>query len=283
MINPPSIPWLDLCSLCGQGSSGTVWIARDPSGISRAVKVIPHGQSTGKERQAVSIYRRNISHHPSLIDIFFAGDTDSCFYYVMELADNASATRGEYIPDTLAYRIQKNRLQPAEILHLMQKITSGVAALHSHGFAHRDLKPENILFIHGEPKIGDPDLLSRLDHCSSSGTPEYLPDHPCSAEQQDLHALGKLLYCMFTGEGPEAFPALPEDLPHDQITLLNRIALCCCDMNSPYPNIRELQKHLENTGQKIITAIRPMQKVRNAAFRLLLPGKLSLLCQFGQK
>lgn len=282
MINPPSIPWLDLCSLCGQGSSGTVWIARDPSGISRAVKVIPHSKSTGKERQAVSIYRRNIPHHPSLIDIFFAGDTDSCFYYVMELADNASHIQGEYIPDTLAYRIQKNRLQPAEILHLMQKITSGVAALHSHGFAHRDLKPENILFIHGEPKIGDPDLLSSLDHCSASGTPEYLPDHPCSAGQQDLHALGKLLYCMFTGEDPEAFPALPEDLPHDQIILLNRIALCCCDMIYPYTDIRELQKNLELTEKKITTAIRPQQKILNTDFLRSLTLKFPLLCRFRQ-
>ena len=256
MTNPPSIPWLTLCSICGQGGGGTVWIARDPGGISRAVKVIPYGNSIAAGRQAVTDYRQNIPHHPSLIDIFFSGDTDDCFYYVMELADNASTVPGKYIPDTLAYRMQKKRLQPAEILCLMQKITSGVAALHSQGFAHRDLKPENILFIHGEPKIGDPDLLSRLDHCSYTGTPEYLPGHPCPAEQQDLHALGKLLYCMFTGESPDAFPSLPEDLQGDLAITLNRIAISCCDTAHPYCNIRELQKNLQFAADRMTPAIR---------------------------
>ena len=253
MTNPPYIPWLDLYRICGQGGGGTIWIAREQSGsgMLRAVKIVPEGESTGKIRQAIADYRRNIPYHLSLIDIFFAGDSGEKFYYVMELADNASSVPGEYIPDTLALRMQKNRLPLAEILYLMQKITAGVATLHLHGFAHRDLKPENILFIHGEPKIGDPDLLTALDHRDTTGTPEYLPDHPCPAEKQDLYALGKLLYCMLTGESPDAFPVLPDDLQNNHAIFLNRIAMHSCNTAHPCCTIRKLQENLQYAANRM--------------------------------
>ena len=73
MTNPPYIPWLDLYRICGQGGGGTIWVAREQSGsgMLRAVKIVPEGESTSKIRQAIADYRRNIRYHLSLIDILF--------------------------------------------------------------------------------------------------------------------------------------------------------------------------------------------------------------------
>ena len=268
---PSSIPGMVLTRVCGHGGGGTVWFGHTADGSARAVKIISPGRAAEKAQKAVAIYQQIVPGHPALIHIHSAGYAGEFFFYVMELADNASSIPGEYIPDTLAHRLKQGRLPLTEAVLLMQKIVAGTAQLHAHGYAHRDLKPENILFIQGELKIGDPDLLCGLSHCSAAGTPEYCPAFPCAAGERDLYALGKMLYCMFTGESPEIYPVLPEDLPFGKFGLLNRIALRCCDPGrNKYRCIGDLQKDLKAAGEKIFAPPRSIfsQTLLNNVFPL---------------
>ena len=267
---PSSIPGMVLTRVCGHGGGGTVWFGHTADGSARAVKIISPGRAAEKAQKAVAIYQQIVPGHPALIHIHSAGYAGEFFFYVMELADNASSIPGEYIPDTLAHRLKQGRLPLTEAVLLMQKIVAGTAQLHAHGYAHRDLKPENILFIRGEVKIGDPDLLCGLSHCSAAGTPEYSPVSSTAAGGRDLYALGRMLYCMFTGESPVMYPALPEDLPFGKFGSLNRIALRCCDPGeNRYCNINELQNDLKIAAQKI--AAPPESHCRHAFLPVVLP------------
>ena len=246
MEKPPEIPGMTLYQACGRGGGGTVWIGSGPDRICRAVKIISPGTAADRERQAVAEYKEKIPFHQALINILCTGSVRQSAYYVMELADNAAGSQELYLPDTLAWRLLQGCLLPEGVLILMRQIVSGVRALHDRGYAHRDLKPENMLFVDGCLKISDPELLCPADRYSLGGTPEYSPPEPVPAGEADIYALGKMLYCMFTGEGPDAYPVLPEDFPVGRFGALNRIAMRCCDRSGGrYRNIRELQEELD--------------------------------------
>src|SRR4051812_44185223 len=77
----------------GQGSYGEVWLARNQLGTLRAVKLVFRASfedSQPFEREFKGIHRfEPISRsHDGLVDILQVGSTETCFYYVMELADD---------------------------------------------------------------------------------------------------------------------------------------------------------------------------------------------------
>src|SRR5262245_50660470 len=106
--------------------------------------------------------------HPSQLAILHVGRNDQagCFYYVMELADDAaspvrSSSRGNethlssgsdkdqslvtstatYIPRTLRHEIrQHGRLPVTQCVELGGALATALAHLHSQGLVHRDVK-----------------------------------------------------------------------------------------------------------------------------------------------
>src|SRR5687767_6134378 len=92
--NAPSIPDHELLRKIAEGSYGEVWLARSQLGSYRAVKIIRRSRFNSErpfDRELTGIKRfEPISRsHPSFIDILQAGTLgSSCFYYVMELADD---------------------------------------------------------------------------------------------------------------------------------------------------------------------------------------------------
>src|SRR5215207_9515040 len=96
---PPQIPDHELIHRIGAGSYGEVWLARSITGMYRAVKVVYRSSFDSDrpfEREFAGIRRfEPISRsHESQVDILHIGrnETDSYFYYVMELADDAGTT-----------------------------------------------------------------------------------------------------------------------------------------------------------------------------------------------
>ena len=226
------IPGFRLIEQCGRGGSGSVYLGIDRDGVRRAVRIVhPVANRPGipaRESSAVALYR-NLAHgHPHLIDILYSGHVGSTVYYILPLADSASVRQYRYRPLTLAERLLRGDCTAAEKLRIVRDVADAVAFLHEHGVAHRDLKPENILFVDGVLKVADPGLLAPISCISTGGTREFSPPHPCSGIRTDLYALGKIMYCVFTGFPAENFPKLPPDWKSGFHARLNWMILKCC-------------------------------------------------------
>ena len=247
----PKIPNFKIIEECGRGGSSTVWLAVDSDGIRRAIRIMDNSDEENKgriemESQAISLYRNIASMHPNLLNILYYGRTGKHLYYVTELADNMANFECKYQPDTLANRIRTQHFTKSEMLDCIDSILNGIEYLHKHHLAHHDLKPENILFIHNELKIADPGLASiTTDEAVShdSGTEGFIPPWKATDKEADIYAIGKIIYCLYTGQSALQFPEIPEGVCIKKIADLNRIALKCCekDPDARYKSISEIR------------------------------------------
>ncbi|MBN2641077.1 MAG: protein kinase [Victivallales bacterium] len=235
-----SVPDYQLIAKCGRGSFGDVYVARSLSGCLVALKVIEKNNYSAKEFNGLKYYCSRCADSPFLIKIFHTGETESFFYYTMELADNFGDD-DNYIPETLANRLIKNkRLEPHAVRKLALNLLSGLKTLHSAGLVHRDIKPENIIFVNDVPKLSDIGLVSAVSATFSvGGTLGFIPPEKLTSssgsktETDDLYALGKLIYCVFSGNSPDKFPSLPHEIELDDDTRrLNEVVMVACNADS---------------------------------------------------
>ncbi len=260
---PPRIPDHELIRLIGRGSYGEVWLARSITGEYRAVKVVyrssfDHERPYEREFEGIRKFEPISRSHESQVDILHVGrdEAQGCFFYVMELADDANL-RGSadgasqlgssvvqmdtavYQPRTLkSDLLKRGRLPAPECVKLGLALTTALEHLHSNGLVHRDVKPSNIIFIDGQPKLADIGLVTSLDATRSHvGTVGFAPPEGPGAATGDLYSLGKVLYEAATGRDRQEFPELPTRLGatrEDEAGLieLNEIILKACD-NEP--------------------------------------------------
>jgi WD40 repeat protein len=256
--SPPSIPDYELLRLIGSGAYGEVWLARSVTGAFRAVKVIYRGRFEDDrplEREFRGIQRfEPISRmHSSQVAILHVGRTEEYFYYVMELADDASAESGAapvqaradslsnrespatspspsertdrtftgaatYKPRTVKSELQmRGRLPVEECVRVSLLLTTALEHLHQHGLIHRDIKPSNIIFAGGVPKLADIGLVASMDATRSYvGTEGFVPPEGPGTPQADIYSLGKVLYEICTGRDRQDFPELPTQLRQEQ-------------------------------------------------------------------
>ena len=227
---------LTLLRRCGAGAYGEVWLCRDLTGSRLAVKLIRKGREI-PELRGVTAIRRALPSHPGILAIHHIDEDDDFLWYTMDAADSLGADPEHYLPDTLGNRLR--RQIPVDAVAVMKQLIAAVTALHQAGIVHRDIKPDNILFIRGRAVLGDigmaaPDI-SRL---SLAGTLEFLPPEvrdgsasPGSVGKGgDLYALGKVLYCIISGNPPELFPSLPTGIQRSPLVgRLNHLACRVCD------------------------------------------------------
>lgn len=221
---PRDIPNYDILSLIARGGFGSVWLARERvTGVTRAVKVLVKGDAARTERdiQGVRDYQRSSHNHPHLIQILTVGETDECFDYVMEAADNGSTDPAvAYEAMTLRARLDRDgRLSGKTALEWASAIASGIAQLHRQGLAHLDLKPDNVLMVDGQPKLADVGLVGKIgEPRGRSGTPAYMTPEGAA---DDLFALGRVLYEMISGLPATEYPRLPAEIMSDVDTHLS--------------------------------------------------------------
>ena len=102
----PQLPDHELLRPIAQGSYGEVWLARSALGTFRAVKIVYrktfwHDHPFDREFKGIQKFEPISRSHEGLVDILQVGRGDGYFYYVMELADDASRPdTGCRIPDT---------------------------------------------------------------------------------------------------------------------------------------------------------------------------------------
>src|SRR5215471_15114021 len=91
----------NLVTPIGRGAYGEVWLAQNALGGGRAVKIVFRSSfedSRPFEREFAGIQKfEPISRsHPGLVHILQVGRREDYFYYVMELADDASTARKDH-------------------------------------------------------------------------------------------------------------------------------------------------------------------------------------------
>jgi len=267
--SPPPIPDHELLHCIGHGSYGEVWLARNILGEFRAVKVIyrrgfEHERPFEREFEGIQKFEPISRAHPSQLNILHVGRNEAaqCFYYVMELADDAHGVPASadcaaqspnaaeashalppeggtpYIPRTLKLDLHRHgRLPVAECVRIGLALTTALEHLHRRGLVHRDIKPSNIIFVNGSPKLADIGLVASMDATMSFvGTSGFLPPEGPGTPQGDLYGLGKVLYEMSMGRDRQDFPQLPPDLLHHveypALLELNEVILKACEIDA---------------------------------------------------
>lgn len=259
---PPRVPDHDLLRRIGGGSYGDVWLARSVTGRWHAVKVVwRHNFSSDRpyEREFRGIVQfEPISRsHPGVINILHVGrdDPSGCFYYVMELADDASSGNEKseaptvgvvgpvhavsfssetYRPRTLGAELtMRGRMSVTQVLELGVQLANALGHVHRNGLVHRDVKPSNVIFVNGQAKLADIGLVTGKDEARSFvGTEGFIPPEGPGTVQADLFALGRLLYEASTGKDRCEFPDMPTDLdkwPDREVMLeLNEVLAKAC-------------------------------------------------------
>ncbi len=146
----------------GKGASGTVAEMKDKrNGHSFALKTMMM-ENARDRKQAVAEAQlmqkiTNELSHPNLIKIFHVEEEGNKFYLVMELC------RGGELYDKIA---NASTFSERDASRYLQKIMSGLEALHSHNILHLDIKPENLLLTSTEEdelKITDFGLAKAAD------------------------------------------------------------------------------------------------------------------------
>jgi serine/threonine protein kinase/WD40 repeat protein len=242
-------------------------------GTGRAVKVVyrdtfDNDQPYEREFTGIRKFEPVSRSHESQVDILHIGrnDEQGYFYYVMELADDASRTRsqegevrnaerppaeppttvppaestsqpGAYIPRTLQHDLDtRMRLPFAECLEISLGLAGALKHLHERGLVHRDIKPSNIIFVNGVPKLADIGLVTESEATVSYvGAQGFMPPEGPGRPQGDLYSLGKVIYEMCTGQDRMDFPALPpnfgQSADRQEILEMLAVSLKACEPN----------------------------------------------------
>ena len=275
------------------GGNGDLYLVHEDDGTFLALKVIRKTDNTG-EFNGIDQCRAVSSHISGLVSIRKVGKLDDGrVYCVMQAADNL-AKWPDYEPDTLASRVRRNgRLSPDGVLDIAAKILVTIRELHDAGLAHCDIKPDNILFIGGEPKLADYSLLSDTMNDAmppSSGTigsipPEMLTDPDLRDPKAcDLYAVGKLIYCAWSGSDIILFPSVPKDITLREIGIMRPIYMKACS-SSPTGRFKSADEFTAAVSDARFRLKHSVRTRIRSDFRKNLPVLLTvlliLLCAIG--
>ncbi|MFH8766712.1 serine/threonine-protein kinase [Streptomyces althioticus] len=194
-------------SCLGSGGMGVVHLARSPSGMRVAVKVV-HARYAmdpefrGRFRQEVAAARRvSGAFTAPVVD----ADPDAERPWMATL----------YIPGpTLSEQVNRNGpMDPDQSRRLMAGLAEALRDIHRVGVVHRDLKPSNVLLADDGPKVIDFGISRPRDSELRTETGKLIGTPPFMAPEQfrsprdvgpaaDMFALGSLVVHATTGRGP---------------------------------------------------------------------------------
>lgn len=231
---PRKLGRYELLEPVGSGSTGTVYLAIDPS-INRlvALKVInlkadydPDSLAEAKERfwrEAESAGRLS---HPNIVTIHDIGESRGMAYIAMEYL------KGRHLSDFT----RTETLLPAPlVLELGAQVAEALAYAHANNVVHRDIKPGNIMYDSVSAALTITDFgIARLMDVSRTrtgvvlGTPSFMAPEQLEGKNvnrhTDLFALGVSLYELLTGRLPFLGTSMTKLMfvianePHEPIT-----------------------------------------------------------------
>jgi len=190
----------------GEGGMGVVYVARDASGRTVALKVL---RSVAAEepmarrrlaREVETMQRVRSPYVAEVIDADLAGDMP----YIV--------TR--YVPGRTLEQVvtESGPLPPPTLARVACGLADALAAVHAAGVVHRDLKPSNVMLLDELPVVIDfgiaqgPDATRLTLTGMFMGTPGYLAPEVIegqpSSEASDVHAWAATVAFAATGHPP---------------------------------------------------------------------------------
>src|SRR5690349_11863464 len=133
---------------------------------------------------------------------------------IEETADGRTfIVMGYYEGETLAAKVRRGPLQPAQAVAIALQIARGLEHAHARNITHRDMKPSNVMITSdGTAKILDFGLArmhgpsASTDSASLRGTLLYMSPEQAQGRtpdvRSDIWAFGVVLYQMLTGRLP---------------------------------------------------------------------------------
>ncbi len=234
--------------------------------------------------------------HPNICQVYEILEEGDELFIVMELLEGES----------LAQRIQRGALSPAEALPIALGTLAALQSLHAKVLVHRDVKPGNVFLTEHGVKLLDFGLarpvcvspeetertLTALTHPGMiAGTPQYMSPEQVLGKnvdaRSDLFAVGAVLFEMITGRtafaGSSALetfhavvyeqpPALVGPDPIPALDLVIRRALAKAPENryaSAEDMTRELRALLPRCDSSMPVQARPVKRLIVLPFRLL--------------
>jgi tetratricopeptide (TPR) repeat protein len=209
---PPRIGRYRVLQLLGEGGMGRVHLAEDERLRRRvALKTLKRRDSASRRRFLREARAAARVSHPNVCPIFEVGDERGRPFLAMELLPG----------ETLAARLGRGPLPPAEALDLAEDLLAALGALHEAGLVHRDVKPSNLFLTPHGGKLVDfglaramPSEVVRAIGTTADltrpglviGTPGYMaPEQILGHEvdaRADLFAAGAVLYEALGGHRP---------------------------------------------------------------------------------
>jgi tetratricopeptide (TPR) repeat protein/tRNA A-37 threonylcarbamoyl transferase component Bud32 len=196
----------------GAGGMGSVFLAKDLTLDRRVAIKFLSEQDDEKSRRRLLREAQAVAalDHECIAGVFEVGtDPTGGDFIVMQYVEG----------ETLAARLRRGRMEPAEALSIAARVAEALVAAHRAGVIHRDLKPQNIILTpEGTPKLLDFGLATRtmtsepeaetetaisITAHSVYGTPSYMSPEQVRSKpadaRSDVFALGAVLYECLTG------------------------------------------------------------------------------------
>lgn len=212
-------------ALVGVGGTASVYSAVHRNGKRVAVKILHpelSAQKQFRDRFLREGYVGNHIQHHGAVTVYDDDFTeDNCAFLVMDLVE------GENL-ETRRNR-KGGKLEPLEVLSLVDEVLDVLCEAHARGVIHRDIKPENLFLTNdGTVKLLDfgiahiklPEDPGKTIAGVAMGTPAFMPPEQASARwnevdaQSDLWALGASMFTMLTGRYVHEGGTVNEALVH---------------------------------------------------------------------
>ncbi|MBI1873829.1 MAG: serine/threonine protein kinase [Acidobacteria bacterium] len=191
----------------GAGGMGEVYRARDTRlGRTVAIKTLsPVIRDLPNVRERFIREARTVSNlsHPGICALFDVGEQDGIDYLVMEFLEG----------ETLAERLRRGPLTPAEFLRYSIQMADALEYAHHQAVIHSDLKPGNVMMTTaGAPRQSTPHAklldfglanAARTPHGGIAGTFQYMAPEQLHGghvdARTDIFAFGATMYEMSSG------------------------------------------------------------------------------------
>lgn len=199
----------EVTRLLGRGGMAAVFLVRDTTGATRALKLMHAGSNTEDFAARFQREFRALSrlHHPNIAAVADWGTWERRPYFVMEYVEGVDLR-------VLAeeWQLEPPAVRFARVRSVIAQVASALAYVHERGLVHRDVTPSNVLVTaDGTARLMDFGVVKEpgaemTNHGDFLGTVAYVaPEQITGAgldARADLYSLGAVFYLLLTGRRP---------------------------------------------------------------------------------